>query len=295
MTPGEVERLDLNNMKLTTFHKPDVKVNPDDYVVEQKWYKSKDGTSVPMFIVYKKGLKLDGSNPAYLTGYGGFQVNETPYFSSSRLLLLRRGCVFALPNLRGGSEFGEQWHRDGMLANKQNTFDDFIAAAEYLINNGYTNKNRLAIWGGSNGGLLVGAVEVQRPDLFKAVVCEVPLLDMLRYQNFLIARYWVPEYGSSEDPQQFKYLLAYSPYQNVKPNTAYPATLLTAGEEDGRVHALHARKFAAMLQYETTGDAPILLWVERKGGHGQGKPISLQMESVADVYTFLLWQLGMLN
>ncbi len=293
VTPAEVEHYDLTNMKLTTVHKPEVDFDASQYEVKQEWYKSKDGTSVPIFIVHQKGLQMDGTNPALLYGYGGFQVNQTPYYSSSRLMFLKRGGVFAMPNLRGGSEFGEEWHRAGMLEKKQNTFDDFIAAAEYLIEAGYTSKERLAIWGGSNGGLLVGAVEVQRPDLFKAVICTVPLLDMLRFHMFLIARYWTSEYGSAENPEQFKFMYEYSPYQNVKPNVAYPATFLTAGEEDGRVHPLHARKFAALLQHENVGDNPILVWIDRKGGHGQGKPISLRIQETADVYTFLFWQLGM--
>lgn len=293
VTPSQVKRFSFETMQTTIFHEPEIDVDPDRYEVKQEWFKSKDGTDVPMFIVHEKGIELNGSNPTLMYGYGGFQNNQTPYFSTSRLLLLRRGGVYALPNIRGGNEFGEEWHRGGMLEQKQNTFDDFIAAGEHLIERGYTSKDKLAIWGGSNGGLLVGAVLTQRPDLFEVVICTVPLLDMIRFHRFLIAKYWTPEYGSAENPDQFEFIYEYSPYHNVTPETDYPATFIKAGEADGRVHPLHARKFAAMLQYHNTSDEPILLWIDRKGGHGQGKPISLQMEGVADTYAFLLWQLGL--
>jgi len=253
---------------------------------------SRDGTPVPMFLVHRKGLKLDGSHPAYLTGYGGFNVSETPRFSSTAVLWAEGGGVYAVPALRGGGEFGEEWHRAGMLGNKQNVFDDFIAAGEWLVNRGYTSPAKLAIEGGSNGGLLVGAALTQRPDLFRAVVCEYPLLDMLRFQRFLIARLWVPEYGSSEDAQQFAWLRAYSPYQNVKDRTAYPAVLLVTGDSDTRVDPLHARKMTARLQAATSSDRPILLDYDTKAGHSAGRPVGKRIEDDARVLRFLYWQLG---
>ncbi len=287
-----VFRYDFNTGELAVYDAAAVKIDPTQYETHQVWYPSKDGTQISMFIVHKKGLKLDGSNPTLLYGYGGFSVNMTPYFSSSNSIWFDRGGVYALPNLRGGNEYGEKWHEAGMLAKKQNVFDDFIAAAEWLIANKYTSRDKLAIEGGSNGGLLTGAVMVQRPDLCKAVLCEVPLLDMIRYQNFLIARFWVPEYGSSEDSSQLRYLLAYSPYHNIKLNTRYPAALFKAGESDGRVDPSHARKFAAAVQAVNVGDNPILLWIERKAGHGQGKPTSMRLDDSADNWAFLFWQLG---
>ncbi|MCC6320809.1 MAG: S9 family peptidase [Phycisphaerales bacterium] len=265
-------------------------------------YSSKDGTKVSMFIVHRKGLKLDGNNPTVLNGYGGFNVSESPFFSPTLFTWFEDGGVFALPNLRGGGEYGEEWHKGGMLGNKQNVFDDFIAAAEWLIQNGYTSPKRLAITGGSNGGLLTGACVTQRPDLFGAVVIGVPLLDMLRYQHFLMAKYWTPEYGSVDHPEKgeemFNYIRKYSPYQNIKPGTKYPAILLTAGENDSRVHPLHARKMAAALQAATASDQaekPVLLWVDREAGHGQGKPLNLRIRDAADQRMFLMWQLGMLK
>jgi prolyl oligopeptidase len=225
-------------------------------------------------------------------------VNETPVFSATLFQWFEAGGVFALPNLRGGGEYGDAWHEAGMLDRKQNVFDDFIAAAEWLIANKYTDPAHLAIRGGSNGGLLTGAALTQRPDLFKVALVEVPLLDMLRYQDFLMARYWVPEYGSSENAEQFKFLRAYSPYQRVTPGTKYPAVLLTAGEHDSRVHAMHARKMAALLQASTASDPqeqPVLLWVDRDAGHGQGKPLNLRIRDVADWRIFVMWQLGMLE
>ncbi|MFH2054834.1 MAG: prolyl oligopeptidase family serine peptidase, partial [bacterium] len=288
-------RYDFDSGELAVIEKIEIDVNPDDYESSQVWYASKDGTQIPMFVVHKKGLSLDGNNPTLLYGYGGFFASQTPWFSGTYSYLLEKGIVLAVPNLRGGGEFGEEWHRGGMLEKKQNVFDDFIAAAEWLIDNKYTNPEKLAIRGGSNGGLLVGAVMVQRPDLFKVVMCGVPLLDMIRYHQFLIARFWIPEYGSSEDPEQFKYIYKYSPYHNIKQGVSYPATLLTAGESDGRVHPLHARKMAAALQAANSGDNPILILVERRAGHGQGKPTSMALEESADEWTFLFWQLGMLD
>ncbi len=251
---------------------------------------------MPMFLVHRKGLELDGKNPTILSGYGGFNIPSTPRFRATNFPWFEAGGVYAVANLRGGGEYGEKWHQAGMLENKQNVFDDFIAAAEWLIANGYTNSRQLGILGGSNGGLLTGAAVVQRPELFSAVVSAVPLLDMLRYQHFLMARYWVPEYGTAENPDHLAFLLEYSPYQNVEPETDYPAVLLTAGENDTRVHALHARKMAARLQAATAGDTekePILLWVEGDVGHGRGKPLALRQRDAADLMGFFGWQLGL--
>jgi prolyl oligopeptidase len=270
-----------------------VPISPEKYEVKQVWYASKDGTKVPMFLVYAKGLKLDGNNPTWLTAYGGFNISMTPTFSATAALWVESGGVFALPNLRGGGEFGEEWHLAGMLEKKQNVFDDFISAAEWLISEHYTNPHKLAISGGSNGGLLVGAALTQRPDLFAAVVCSVPLLDMLRYQNFLVARFWVPEYGSAENAKQFKTLLAYSPYHNVKPGTKYPAVLFVSGDSDTRVAPLHARKMCALLQAETGSDKPVLLHYDMKTGHSAGKPINKQIDDQVDIFSFVFKELSM--
>ena len=269
-------------------------IDPSGYEVQQVWFSSQDGTQVPMFIFYKKGIVLDSRNPTLLTGYGGFNISLTPTFAGDRFLWLDRGGVFAVANLRGGSELGEEWHRAGMLERKQNVFDDFIAAAEYLIEHKYTDKNHLAIRGGSNGGLLMGAMLTQRPDLFRAVVCQVPLLDMLRYQNFQIAKLWIPEYGSAEDAAQFEWLYAYSPYHHVAPGTKYPATLFMTGESDTRVDPMHAKKMAALLQAEAANgpERPILLRIEPKAGHGMGKPLTKLIDELTDVYAFLNWQVG---
>lgn len=304
--PRSVYRYDLPEPGVTKpveqwterWARPDVPVDPSLLEVKQVTYQSKDGTDVTMFIVHKTGIELDGTNPTLLSGYGGFGISMTPYFSATMFPWYEAGGVFALPNLRGGGEYGDAWHKAGMRANKQNVFDDFIAAAQYLIDAGYTNKDKLAISGGSNGGLLVGAAMTQRPDLFAAVVCGVPLLDMLRYDRFLMAKYWVPEYGDPADKEQFDWLYAYSPYHRVTPGTRYPATLITAGENDTRVHPLHARKMAALLQAATAGDpgqGPVLLWVDQDAGHGGGKPLSLRVRDVADTRLFVMWQLGMLD
>ncbi|HZH32018.1 MAG TPA: prolyl oligopeptidase family serine peptidase [Pyrinomonadaceae bacterium] len=260
--------------------------------VKQVFYPSKDGTNISMFVVHRKGLKYDGRNPALLYGYGGFNVSQTPGFNRGLNLWLERGGVYAVANLRGGGEYGEGWHKRGMLGLKQNVFDDFIAAAEYLVERKIASGNRLAIQGGSNGGLLVAAAITQRPELFRAVVCAVPLTDMLRYQRFLIARLWIPEYGTAEDPRHFAYLRAYSPYHRVVAGTKYPATLITTAESDSRVDPLHARKFAAVLQAANASAHPILLRVETKAGHGAGKPLTKQIAEATDVWSFLFWQLG---
>ena len=249
-----------------------------------------------MFIVSKKGLVRNGKNPTLLTGYGGFNVSSSPAFNRSAYLWMEHGGVYAVANLRGGSEFGEDWHRAGMLEKKQNVFDDFIAAAEYLIAQKYTDRDRLAINGGSNGGLLMGVMITQRPDLFRAVVCQVPLLDMLRYQNFQIAKLWIPEYGSADDPRQFDWLYAYSPYHHIKPGQEYPAILFMTADTDTRVDPMHAKKMAALMQAEAKNGAskekPILLRIDTKAGHGQGKPVAKQVEDATDMYSFLFWQLG---
>ena len=297
--PTTIFRVDLGRPGAAPelWERPPVPVDPATVEVKQVWYTSKDGTKVSMFVVHRKGLALTGDNPTILTGYGGFNVSETPLFSATMFQWFDAGGVMALPNLRGGGEYGDAWHEAGMLDKKQNVFDDFIAAAEWLIAERYTKPAKLAIAGGSNGGLLTGAAVVQRPDLFRVALVAVPLLDMLRYQNFLMARYWVPEYGSAEDARQFAFLNAYSPYQKVRRGTDYPAVLLTAGENDMRVHALHARKMAAALQAATAdvpGAKPVLLWVDREAGHGQGKPLNLKIRDAADQRIFFMWQLGML-
>jgi prolyl oligopeptidase len=271
-------------------------IDPSAYEVKQVWFSSKDGTQVPIFVFYKKGLVLNGKNPTVLTGYGGFNISLTPSFAADRYLWLERGGVFAVANLRGGAEFGEEWHRAGMLGKKQNVFDDFIAAAEYLIAQKYTDNEHLAIRGGSNGGLLVGAALTQRPELFRAVVCAVPLLDMLRYQHFQIAKLWIPEYGSADDPEQFEFIHAYSPYHHVTAGVEYPAVLFMTADGDTRVDPMHAKKMAALMQAEAANgrsrERPILLRIEPKAGHGVGKPITKQIEELTDVYSFLFWQLG---
>ena len=270
-------------------------IDPAAYEVKQEWCKSKDGTRVPMFLVSKKGLKKDGHNPTLLTGYGGFDISLTPVFHADTFLWLEHGGIYVVANLRGGGEFGEDWHRAGMLDKKQNVFDDMIAAAEYLISEKYTDSNHLAIQGGSNGGLLMGAMITQRPELFRAVVCAVPLLDMVHYQEFQIARLWVPEYGSAEIPEQFKWLYAYSPYHHVKTGVEYPATLFMSGDTDTRVDPMHARKMTALLQASAKNGEnrtrPILLRVETKAGHGMGTPVGKRVEELTDQWAFLFWQI----
>ncbi|MHC4413861.1 MAG: prolyl oligopeptidase family serine peptidase [Planctomycetota bacterium] len=294
--PTSIWRVDLADRRRELWAQPEVPFDPASLEVKQAWYPSADGTSISMFIVHRRDLPLDGNNPTLLTGYGGFNISLTPRFTATRIPWLEAGGVLAVPNLRGGGEYGERWHEAGMLSAKQNVFDDFIAAAEYLIAQGYTNPQRLAIAGGSNGGLLIGAVVTQRPQLFAAAVCAVPLLDMLRYHEFLMARYWVPEYGDPDVAEHFAWLHAYSPYHNVVEGTRYPAILFTAGENDARVHPLHARKMAAKLQAVAGNDFetdPILLWVERAAGHGAGKPLWLRIRDTADIWSFIMWQTGM--
>jgi prolyl oligopeptidase len=300
---GPRTQADGREAKLTAFQSPALwakvdaaSVDSSHYEVNQVWYKSKDGTRVPMFLVYRRGLLRSGSNPTLLTGYGGFNINLTPSFSRNAYVWLEHGGIYAVANLRGGAEFGEDWHRAGMLDKKQNVFDDFIAAAEYLIAEKYTDADHLAIQGGSNGGLLVGVAVTQRPELYRAAVCQVPLLDMLRYQNFQIAKLWIPEYGSAENPTQFEWLYAYSPYHHVKAGVEYPAVLFVTADTDTRVDPMHARKMAALMQAEARNgrsrERPILLRIETKAGHGAGKPVSKMIEEFSDIYSFLFWQLG---
>ncbi|HSM87520.1 MAG TPA: prolyl oligopeptidase family serine peptidase [Candidatus Limnocylindrales bacterium] len=291
--PTVIYRYDVATGKQTTWFQAKIPVDADQYEVKQVWYPSKDGTKIPMFLVHAKGIKLDGSHPVLLTGYGGFDVSSSPSYSPAATAWISSGGVFALANLRGGGEFGEDWHHAGMLEKKQNVFDDFIAAAEWLIQNKYTTPQKLAIRGASNGGLLVGAALTQRPDLFGAVICGYPLLDMLRYEKFLVAGYWVPEYGSAENADQFKYIYAYSPYQHVKAGGRYPAVLLISGDSDTRVAPLHARKMTALLQASNASDKPILLHYDTSAGHSGGTPVSKQIENTADELSFLMWQLGM--
>ncbi len=286
-TPREIYSISMKTGRLDLFAKLNVPVDPSAYVVEQVHFPSKDGTKVSMFLVHRKDLKRDGKSRAILYGYGGFQVSETPYFSALLYPWLESGGVWATVNLRGGGEYGEEWHKGGMLLKKQNTFDDFLAAARWLSKEKVTSADRLAIYGGSNGGLLVGAAMTQDPKPFSAVLCAVPLLDMVRYHLFGSGRTWISEYGSASDPKQFEALRAYSPYHAVKKGTAYPATLLLSADSDDRVDPMHARKFAAALQAATTG-GPVLLRIERNAGHGGADMVKASVESRADEYAFVL-------
>jgi prolyl oligopeptidase len=293
--PSTSYRYDFITDRLTVVHEPEIDFDPSPYETRQVFYHSKDGTRVPMFITHKKGLTLDANNPTLLYGYGGFAITLKPSFSVSRLIWLEQGGVYALANLRGGAEYGEDWHKAGMLDKKQNVFDDFIAAAQWLIDNKYTSTEKLAIMGGSNGGLLTAACMLQRPDLFGAIVCRVPVTDMLRYHKFTVGRYWIPEYGNAEaDPNIFKYLYAYSPLHNVKAGAEYPTILVTSADTDDRVVPAHAKKFVATLQEKAAHKNPILLRVETKAGHGAGKPTTKRIEELADVYAFLFKTLSIL-
>jgi prolyl oligopeptidase len=292
-TPTTIYRFDMTTGKSSVFRQPKVDFNSADYETKQVFYKSKDGTKVPMFITYKKGLKLDGNNPTYLYGYGGFNVSLSPAFSVGNLVWMEMGGVYAQPNLRGGGEYGEDWHQGGMKLKKQNVFDDFIGAAEWLIANKYTSTPKLAIGGGSNGGLLVGAALTQRPDLFGAAVPAVGVMDMLRFQKFTIGWAWVSDYGSSDNADEFKAIYAYSPLHNIKPGTSYPPTMITTADHDDRVWPGHSFKFAAALQAAQGGTAPVLIRIETKAGHGAGKPTSKIIEEVADRWAFLVKTLNM--
>ncbi|BAY35101.1 peptidase S9 prolyl oligopeptidase (plasmid) [Nostoc carneum NIES-2107] len=292
-TPGTIYRYDMVTGKSEVFREPKVDFNPENYETKQVFYQSKDGTKVPMFITYKKGIKLDGNNPTYLYGYGGFNASMTPSFSVSLLVWMEMGGIHAMPNIRGGGEYGEEWHEAGMKFKKQNVFDDFIAAAEWLIANGYTKSAKLAIAGGSNGGLLVGACMTQRPDLFGAALAAVGVMDMLRFHKFTIGWAWTSEYGSPDNPEEFKALYAYSPLHNIKPGTAYPATLITTADHDDRVVPAHSFKFAAALQAAQAGDAPVLIRIETKAGHGAGKPTTKTIDELTDKWAFLVRTLDM--
>lgn len=288
--PGEIYHFDVTTGASTLFRKTEVKFNADDFETKQVFYTSKDGTKVPMFIMHKKGLKPDGNNPTLLYGYGGFNISITPSFSVSRIMFLENGGIYAIASLRGGGEYGEDWHKAGMLEKKQNVFDDFIAAAEYLIKEKYTSPAKLAINGGSNGGLLVGACMTQRPDLFKVAIPAVGVLDMLRYHKFTIGWGWAVEYGSSDKKEQFDYLIKYSPLHNVKEGTNYPATMIMTADHDDRVVPAHSFKFAAELQSKQQKDGnPVLIRIDTKAGHGAGKPTAKLIEDAADMWSFILW------
>ncbi|MBE9013520.1 S9 family peptidase [Pseudanabaenaceae cyanobacterium LEGE 13415] len=286
-TPTTIYRYNLETGESTLFRQPQVDFNPNDYEVKQVFYHSKDGTQVPMFITHKKGLELNGNNLTRLYGYGGFNVSLTPNFSVANLVWMERGGVYAVPNLRGGGEYGEAWHQAGTKLNKQNVFDDFIAAAEWLIEHGYTSSQKLAIAGGSNGGLLVGACMTQRPELFGAALPAVGVLDMLRFPKFTIGWAWTSDYGSPDNPEEFKALYAYSPLHNLKPGTSYPATMITTADHDDRVVPAHSFKYAAALQAAHQGDQPVLIRIETKAGHGAGKPTAKIIEEIADQWAFL--------
>ncbi|CAN5337567.1 prolyl oligopeptidase family serine peptidase [soil metagenome] len=291
--PPTIYRYDLKTGKSEIFRKSDVKFNPNDFEVKQVFYNSKDGTKIPMFIVHKKGLKLDGNNPTLLYAYGGFNISMTPGFSVSLVVWMENGGVYAVPNLRGGGEYGEEWHKAGTKLQKQNVFDDYIAAAEYLIKNKYTRPAKLAISGGSNGGLLVGATLNQRPDLFGAALPAVGVMDMLRFQKFTIGRAWTSDYGSSDNAEEFAAIYKYSPLHNIKEGTKYPAVLVTTSDHDDRVVPAHSFKYAATLQSAQVGDAPVLIRIETNAGHGAGKPTAKVIEEQADIYGFLMKNLKM--
>ncbi len=291
-SPATLYRYDIETGVSELYYAPEVNFDPSLYMTEQVFYPSKDGTQVSMFITRRKDFKKDGQAPCYLYGYGGFQINMTPGFSPSSIALMEQGGIYCVANLRGGSEYGEAWHKGGMLVNKQNVFDDFIAAAEWLIANGYTSREKLAISGGSNGGLLVGACEVQRPDLYAVCLPAVGVMDMLRYHKFTIGWGWAVEYGTSEDEEQFGWIYPYSPLHNIRQGVRYPATLVTTGDHDDRVVPAHSFKYAATMQYAQAGDAPVLIRIESNAGHGAGKPTSKRIEEAADCMAFMMVNTG---
>lgn len=286
-SPSTLYRYDIESGESELYKESEVKFDCSNYETKQIFFESKDGTRVPMFVSHKKGLTLDGNNPCYLYGYGGFQINLTPSFSTTAAMFMEQGGVWCVVNLRGGSEYGEEWHKGGMLENKQNVFDDFISAAEHLIKEGYTSSRKLAIAGGSNGGLLVGACMTQRPDLYAVALPAVGVLDMLRYHRFTIGHGWVVEYGSSEVEEQFDYLVKYSPLHNLREGVEYPATLITTGDHDDRVVPAHSFKFAAELQHCHKGDRPVLIRIDTNAGHGAGKPTDKRLNEIADTFAFL--------
>ncbi len=293
VTPGSIYKYNVESGTSELYNRPDVNFNPDDYVSEQVFYTSKDGTKIPMIITYKKGTELDGKNPTILYGYGGFNVSLTPSFSIANAVWMEQGGIYAVPNLRGGGEYGKEWHDAGTKMQKQNVFDDFIAAAEYLIDNNYTSRDYLAIRGGSNGGLLVGATMTQRPDLIKVALPAVGVLDMLRYHTFTAGAGWAYDYGTAEQSDEmFNYLKGYSPVHNVESGVEYPATLVTTGDHDDRVVPAHSFKFAAELQEKQAGDEPVLIRIETNAGHGAGTPVSKTIEQYADIFGFTLYNMG---
>jgi len=292
-TPPVIYRYDITSGQTALFRDTKVGVNTAGFVTEQVFFKSKDGTLVPIFLTYKKGIELNGNNPLVLYGYGGFNIPVTPSFSISNAFFIEQGGIYAVVNLRGGSEYGEKWHRDGMLEKKQNVFDDFIAAAEFLVAKNYTNSRKMAMRGGSNGGLLIGAVMTQRPELFKVALPAVGVMDMLRFHRFTVGWGWTVEYGNADSASQFPYLYKYSPYHNLKPGVKYPATLVTTADHDDRVVPAHSFKFAARLQEYNAGDDPVLIRIETNAGHGAGKPTSKQIDEAADTWSFVMQNLGM--
>lgn len=291
LVPHNVYRFDIVNNRLSLFKTSEVNINLDNFKVQQVWYESKDKTKVPMFLIHKKDLQLNGNNPTMLYGYGGFNISLTPHFQEQIFPFLENGGVYAITNIRGGGEFGEDWHQAGIRNKKQNSFDDFISAAEWLIKEKYTNPNKLAIFGWSNGGLLVASVMIKKPELFKAAVIGAPLADMLRYHLFFGGKYWIPEYGSVEEKEMFQYLLSYSPYHNIRNGISYPATLIITGSQDDRVHPMHAYKLAARLQEANLSSNPILLRTETKTGHSGPRSRSRLIEMLTDIWAFIFWQL----
>lgn len=293
VTPGTIYKLDIEEGTSEVYNKPAIKFNPEDFESKQVFFNSKDGTKVPMIITYKKGLELDGKNPTMLYGYGGFNVSLTPSFSTANAVWLEQGGIYAVPNLRGGGEYGKEWHNAGIKLKKQNVFDDFIAAAEYLIEEKYTSSDYLAVRGGSNGGLLVGATMTQRPELMKVALPAVGVMDMLRYHTFTAGAGWAYDYGTAEDSEEmFKYLYEYSPVHNLKEGVEYPATMITTGDHDDRVVPAHSFKFAAELQDKQTGSNPALIRIETKAGHGAGKPTKMIIKEYADIFGFTLYNMG---
>ncbi|MDW0110715.1 prolyl oligopeptidase family serine peptidase [Sporosarcina aquimarina] len=296
LSPTTVARYDFNTKSLETVFSPEGALDRSVYETKQVFYPSSDGTEVPMFITHRKDLQLTRDTPVLLYGYGGFNISMTPAYSASNAMFIEDGGIYAVANIRGGGEYGEDWHQAGTFERKQQVFDDFIASAEWLIGNGYTNPSKLAIMGGSNGGLLVAACMNQRPDLFRVIICQVPVTDMLRYQHFTVGRFWTSEFGNAEtDAEHFKTIYAYSPIHNIKDGQLYPATLITTGDTDDRVVPLHSKKYAAALQEAQAGDAPILLRIEKDAGHGLGKPTVKLIEEHTDIYTFLYEGLGMFS
>ena len=291
-SPRKIFRMNLSSGELQLFKESKVKFNPEEYESKQVFYSSKDGTRIPMILTYKKGIKLNGKNPCLLYGYGGFSISLTPYFQTANLILLENGGIYAVPNIRGGGEYGEAWHQQGIQQKKQNVFDDFIAAAEYLIQQNYTSRDFLAMEGGSNGGLLVGACITQRPDLCRVAFPAVGVMDMLRYHKFTAGAGWSYDYGTAEDsPEMFQYLYHYSPVHNVK-SAAYPATLINTADHDDRVVPAHSFKFAAQMQAHQTGKNPVLIRIETKAGHGSGMSTQQIIETITDQWSFLFANMG---